>query len=317
VSGGVEVKVWGLKLWYEKNMALGNRAVAVALDISNAHNTFDREASIEALNSFADAYGSLRSLPRAWHALTFQKDPIFVRDIDSANGWSYLCESAAGDGQGNPLTSIAFVATIDASLKGTEAKFKVEIRAIQDDMTMMGEPEQIFGPGKALESLLELLAKVNLSPNRVKFQCIGTTDHAPDNALDWLVFDEKTGERRGGIALRNPETGEVVLNEETGLSEKIYGAQVCGTPVGSGSFERSWLAAKADEICSSIYKTTKLLSFRSARAAHSVTYYSSLSLADFLAATNRPSQTAFFRAKIDVAYTRRVRDRGGRGRPRP
>ena len=83
VSGGVEVKVWGLTLWYEKNMALGNRAVAVALDISNAHNTFDREASIEALSSFADADGGLRSLPRAWHALTFQKYPIFVREIDA------------------------------------------------------------------------------------------------------------------------------------------------------------------------------------------------------------------------------------------
>jgi hypothetical protein len=61
---------------------------------------------------------------------------------------------------------IAFVATIDAPLKGIKAKYKVGIRAIQDDMTMMGDPEQIFGPGKALESLLELLAKVNLSPNR-------------------------------------------------------------------------------------------------------------------------------------------------------
>jgi hypothetical protein len=45
-----------------------------------------------------------------------------------------------------------------------------------------------------------------------------------------------------------------------------------------------------------------VLSFRSAQASHSVTYYSSsLSLGDFVAATNRPSQTAFSRAKIDVA----------------
>ena len=57
-------------------------------------------------------------------------------------------------------------------------------------MTMMGDPEQIFGPDEALESLLELLAKVNLSPNRVKFQCIGTTDGALDNAPDWLIFDK-------------------------------------------------------------------------------------------------------------------------------
>jgi hypothetical protein len=111
-------------------MALGNRAAAVALDISNAHNTFDSEASIEALSSFADADRGLRSLQRAWHTLTFKKTPIFLRVIDAANGWSFLCESAAGGGQGNPLTSIAFMATIDAPLKGIEAKFKVEIRAI-------------------------------------------------------------------------------------------------------------------------------------------------------------------------------------------
>jgi hypothetical protein len=122
---------------------------------------------------------------------------------------------------------------IDAPLKCIEEKFKVEIRAIQDDMAMMGDPEQIFGPGNALESLLELLAKVNFSPNRVKFQCIGTTDGALDNAPDWLIFDEETGMRRGGIELRNLETGEVVLNQEASLSEKVYGAQVCRTPIGS------------------------------------------------------------------------------------
>jgi hypothetical protein len=38
------------------------------------------------------------------------------------------------------------VATIDAPLKGIEAKFKVEIRAIQDDMTMMGDPEKNLLP---------------------------------------------------------------------------------------------------------------------------------------------------------------------------
>jgi hypothetical protein len=48
---------------------------------------------------------------------------------------------------------------------------------------------------------------------------------------------------------------------------------------------------------------TEVLSFRSAQASHSVTYYSFLSLADFIAATNRPSQTAFIRAKIDVALS--------------
>jgi hypothetical protein len=110
-----------------------------------------------------------------------------------------------------------------------------------------------------------------------------------DNAAERVVF-----------RLTHDNDGKV-LNEETGLSEKIYGAQVLGAPIGSGAFERSWLATKAGEICSSVYKNTKVLSYRSSQATHSVTYYSPLSLADFVAATNRPSQTALFRAKIDVA----------------
>jgi hypothetical protein len=144
-----------------------------------------------------------------------------VRDINAANGWSFLCESAAVGGRGSPLTGIAFVATIDAPLKGIEAKFKVEIRAIQDDITMMSDPEQIFGPGKAMKSLLELLVKVNLSSSRAKFQCTGTADGALESAPGWLIFGGETGERRGGIDLRNPETGEAVQNEETGLFEKV------------------------------------------------------------------------------------------------
>jgi hypothetical protein len=114
-----------------------------------------------------------------------------------------------------------------------------------------------------------------------------------ENAPDYL--------KSKAIDMRDPETGEVVLDDITGLPIKVYGIKVCGAPIGDDAFERSWLAAKADEICSSINKTTKVLSSRSAQAAHSVTYYSSLSLADYVCATNRPSQTKLFRAKIDVA----------------
>jgi hypothetical protein len=54
-----------------------------------------------------------------------------------------------------------------------------------------------------------------------------------------------------------------------------------------------WLTAPGE--------TTQVLSSRSAKAAHSVTYFSSLSLADYVCSTNRPSQTRLFRARIDTA----------------
>jgi hypothetical protein len=95
--------------------------------------------------------------------------------------------SSAGGGQGNALTGPAFVATIDSALKGIEAKFGVEIRgAIQDDMTIIGDADKVFGPNGALESLLALLEKAGLKPNRSKFQCLGSADGALKDAPEWL-----------------------------------------------------------------------------------------------------------------------------------
>ena len=53
---------------------------------------------------------------------------------------------------------------INSALKGIEALVSTEILAIRDDMTLMGDPVDIFGPGKAMESSLALLAKADLEP---------------------------------------------------------------------------------------------------------------------------------------------------------
>jgi hypothetical protein len=58
------------------------------------------------------------------------------------------------------------------------------------------------------------------------------------------------------IDMRDPESGDDLLDGLTGLPKKVYGIVVCGAPIGSEVPERSWLAAKVDEICSSIDKTT-------------------------------------------------------------
>ena len=128
-----------------------------------------------------------------------------MRDTESANGRAFLCDSSEGGVQGNALTVTAFCATINMAMKGTEAKFDVEIRAMQDDVALVGDPDQIFSEGKALEVLLELLQKVGLEPNKIKFQCPGTTADALDNKPNWLKKKE--------IDLRDPVTGEVVVDE--------------------------------------------------------------------------------------------------------
>jgi hypothetical protein len=93
------------------------------------------------------------------------------------------------------------------------------------------------------------LRKAGLKPNGSKFQCPGTTDGALKDAPEWP--------KPKAIDMRDQESGDVVLDGLTGLPKKVYGIVVCGAPISSDVLERSWLAAKADEICSSIDKLLK------------------------------------------------------------
>ena len=67
---------------------------------------------------------------------------------------------------------------INDALKSTERDHDVEVRAQQDDISIFGDPAEIFGPGKALETILEKPGKVGLEPNKKKFLVFGTTEDA-------------------------------------------------------------------------------------------------------------------------------------------
>ena len=102
-----------------------------------------------------------------------------------------------------------------------------------------------------------------------------------NDAPEWL--------KPKSIDLLDPESCEIVIDDLTGQPKKVLGIVVCGAPIGDDVFVRSWLAAKTNEICSSIDKITHVLSSRSAKAAFSVTHLSSFALADFICSTNLPS----------------------------
>ena len=65
---------------------------------------------------------------------------------------------------------------INDALKSTERDHDVEVRAQQDDISIFGAPAEIFGPGKALETILEKLGKVGLEPNK---NCLLYTSPSP------------------------------------------------------------------------------------------------------------------------------------------
>ena len=55
-----------------------------------------------------------------------------------------------GGGQGNALTGQFYVINQDPALKAVQEKFpNVDIKAIQDDITIFGDPEDIFDEADA------------------------------------------------------------------------------------------------------------------------------------------------------------------------
>ena len=71
-----------------------------------------------------------------------------MRSSENASGFTYLCDSESGGGQGNALTGIIYAANQDPALKATEAAFPVvEVKAIHDDIALVGPPAAIWGDG--------------------------------------------------------------------------------------------------------------------------------------------------------------------------
>ena len=81
---------------------------------------------------------------------------------------------------------VIFPAAINDALKSTERDHNVEVWAQQDDKNIFGDPAEIFGPGKALETILAKLGKAGLELNKKKFQVFGTTEGDCADKPEWL-----------------------------------------------------------------------------------------------------------------------------------
>ena len=90
-----------------------------------------------------------------------------------------------GGGQGNAFTGQLFVIYINDTLKDTETLFPgVEVKAIQDDITIFAPPEKAWD---ALNSLCDhLMGDLDLKVNRDKCKCFGTTPETCAGKPDWL-----------------------------------------------------------------------------------------------------------------------------------
>ena len=115
-----------------------------------------------------------------------------------------------GGGQGNALTGQFFVINLDPVLKSVEAVFpEVEVKAIQDDMTLMGPPEVVWDRTDD-NGVVHKGAEKTKSLRRV-----GVNENSIGQDLDVVDIDPtwpNTGVRVCIVALRPQGFGLVYVN---------------------------------------------------------------------------------------------------------
>jgi hypothetical protein len=145
VSGGDELHVNGLKMKFEEACSIGVKKVIVKTGVKNAHNSFPRDKTQMRLIEAARERPELIPLAVAHESIFRAPNGICIRSNNDPSGFILLCQSLMGGGQGNPLTSELYVINQDPALKHVESMFPdVEIKAIQDDITLMGSPDVVF-----------------------------------------------------------------------------------------------------------------------------------------------------------------------------
>jgi hypothetical protein len=333
VSGGTQIKIIGAKMELEKAKKENKPYVHIAMDMKNAHNSFLRLPCQLAMEKAAGQHEDLIQLARAHHSDCSQEGWVFIRDSKSENGLSFLCPSTAGGPQGSAITNVAFPMVIDEALKTVEEQFPgVVVRAIQDDIDVMGNPDLIFsanGTQGALDFLLEQLRKVGLEPNLKKFQAYTTHPEAcalppwlPRTFLITCPIDkanvasaEAAAEAAAAAAKNSTNTNREELHQEAEAARKAaedararvpenhkaYGVVICGAALGDQNFEEEFLKEKTEEVVKQIELVTEKLAQESAHCLSAAIYYSLQARVDFLLETHLPSLTRELAQQVDVS----------------
>ena len=250
------------------------KIIASTLDFVNAHNVYGRCKSTKKLIKLQEEDPYLKPLVQAILSVMECNPEIFVH---TTKGLNLLCYSEEGGAQGNPLTNLAFAITIDDALKNTTAKFpEVMIRAIQDDVTIIGPRNQIEGDEGAWEFLKNEIFEVSdcvINPRKSKTAMLSKIK---ETDLENLTFIEIEG-------------------------KKLYGMEVCGIPIGEDDFIQHIIDNTANIMVNKIKSLSTRLANLDAQAAWSVLKLSLQNIADYVISIVEPSYTNDLIQKVDEA----------------
>jgi len=173
------------------------------------------------------------------------------------------------------------------SLKNIELTTNVIVRAIQDDATMAGDLQDIFGSGKTRDSL------------NASFEACGNETH-PQKSVAYCIRPQDRELVPAGVS----QPSFRITDAETGSEIEVFGVEVCGAPLGETGYRREWLRLKSIEISDKIDKISNSVATIDPHCSTAITVYSLQSLADFVLATNYPSETVEFVNTVDEALKR-------------
>ena len=160
------------------------------------------------------------------------------------------------------FVSLIYVINQDLALKATETAYPgVEVRAIQDDITLIGDPMHVWADDGALAFILSHLKDRGLTPNQGKCQALGSTPNACANKPDWL---------------REP----ITIENHDGVMVEARGIKIYKNPIGENDYSCTHLTKKFTNISSAINNSYIALSKVSPHAAYLALIFSYQNLFD-------------------------------------
>ena len=276
---------------FEEAVSKGIAKCLVKADVKNAHNSFPKDHAQRRTIEAAHADPRLIPLAVAGDSILRLSTPIYMRDFTSPKKFDFLCEGLMGGGQGNALTGQFYVINQNPALKAVQSMFpNVDIKAIQDDITIFGYPDDLFdekdGEGQvskegALSCLIQKLKDCGSECTQPKFACVGTTPDACAMRPSWLLEPTSIQTSDGSII-------------------QARGIDICNNPIGEDLYVETFLANKFDSICKAIKQSSDRLSASSRHANFLAFYHSYQARFDYWMMTNNLDLTRPLALKLDV-----------------
>lgn len=281
VDNGIQLYITGINLKLDEAARLNRPLSIVSLDVRNAHNEFNRKSMISELDQLILENPELKTLRCGLLSTIGIQPTIYMRDYKNPSGFLDLCNSCQGGGQGNALTNIAFPIAINRFLKSCESSHaNIEVRAYQDNITIIGALEDIFtGENNAYQHLIDGIHRIGCRTNPDMFTIYCNEFDLQHNLIP-------------------PHFQRPNINIDDTI---VYGVEICGTPIGHPEFRKNHIHAYAQDIISTIESTNHKISEISKHAALIATNLSFQNRFDYISDINLPSETYTARALIDLS----------------